>query len=86
MLVAQTTPDTGGVVNKAFFMEDADKFMLKVIPAPMDINQFAVVAGAEVNSHGIDGEVAARKVAVNRAGLHCGQGSGLGVGLRAGGD
>jgi hypothetical protein len=72
LLITQTTPDTSGVIGEAFFMQDADKFMLKVFPASVQVNQFTVVAGVKLNSHSVNGEVTARKVVVDRAGRYRG--------------
>ena len=44
--------------------------MLKVIHTPIWVNQFAEVTGVKMNSHSVDSEVTAKKVAINRAGLH----------------
>ena len=85
MLVAQTPPDAGSVVNKALLVEDADKLVFEVISSSVNINQLTVATGAEMDSHGIDGEVATEEVFFDGAGLHCGQGAGLGIGLGAGG-
>jgi len=56
LLITQTTPDTSGIIGEAFFMQDADKFMFKVIPAPIQVNQFTVVTGSMVlltNAQGV---------------------------------
>ena len=58
--------------------------MLEVITPAAGVNQFAIVAGVEADSHGIDSEIAAGKVVINGAGRHAGQCSGLSVGFRAG--
>jgi len=49
LLVAQATPEASSIINKAFFMQNADKLMLQVIYAPIQVNQFAVMAGAKMN-------------------------------------
>ncbi len=72
LLIANATPDAGGIIDKAFLVKHPDKPLGQVIPAPVRVKDTTVPVGAKLHSDGIDGKVAADKVIADGTGLYRG--------------
>jgi hypothetical protein len=83
--VAEAPEDAGGVVLEGVFVEDADQARVEVVPAADWIEEFAPLRAVEAESEGVDGEIAAEEVLVDRRAADGREGAGAGVGFGAGG-
>jgi hypothetical protein len=69
-LVAHAAQESGGIVEEAHLVEDAQKPRLQVAATAEGVVQVAEVLAREPDGHGVDGEVAAAQVVHERGRLH----------------